>query len=88
MGYKGVGMDAVGERIGELVVEACGLVCQAEGLHPARDMGRELEYLRGLLVVLSCETEDAQAADAAGGVVAEIDRALAVLDGRFADRAA
>jgi len=81
-------MDAQAERIAELMVEACGLVGQAEHGHPGPAVGRDLEHLRVLLVVLSRETGDLDAAEAACSVVADIDRALGVLDAARADRAA
>lgn len=74
-------MDAQAWRIAELVVEACGLIDAADGVE-------DLEHLRHLLVVLSRETSDAEASEAACSVIADIDRALAELDARRTDRAA
>jgi len=74
-------MDAQAWRIAELVVEACGLIDAADG--PG-----DLEHLRHLLVVLSRETIDVEAADAACSVIADIDRALAGMGAHRTDRAA
>jgi hypothetical protein len=81
-------MDAGAWRIRDTVVEACGLVAQAEGPRPSAALGHELQHVRGVLAVLAREAEDDDMADAACGVLADVDRALERLDRRFRTRAA
>ncbi len=69
-------VDAQAEHIQELVAEACGML-DLVGSGVADDAAHgELQQLRGLLRALSHQTGDAQAADTACSVVADIDAAL------------
>ena len=72
-------VDAQAEHIQELVAEACGMLDRVGrvGRGVADDAAHgELQQLRGLLRALSHQTGDAQAADTACSVVADIDAAL------------
>lgn len=81
-------MDALQERIAELVAEACGLVgAVARGRTDGRATGR-LEHLRAVLVALVVEADAGMLADDACGVIAEIDEALDALDGELRVRGA
>ena len=69
-------VDAQAEHIQELVAEACGML-DLVGRGVADDAAHgELQQLRGLLRALSHQTGDAQAADTACSVVADIDAAV------------
>lgn len=81
-------MDAQALRIDELVGEACGLVRRVERGVAGRELVIELECLRAELLALARGTADQQAADAACGVVGDLDAALDQLGRRTASRAA
>lgn len=71
-------MDSGVSAISELVVEACVRIDELERLPSHRVIG-EIEHLRALLAVLGEEAGDDETADAARGVVRDIDGALASL---------
>lgn len=71
-------MDTGALEISELVVEACARIDALEH-RPSTPAVGELEHLRAHLLMLADETDDHEAADAARGVIADIDAALEAL---------
>ena len=81
-------MDAVAWKIRELVAESCALVQAVDDGTDDTVVAVELEHLRVRLLALADSAEECEAADAACGVVSDIDAALSRFDRGTARRGA